>query len=380
MRTRASGSCSPMNGDSLARWPRRSGGVVSSAWSRPVRRLGSRPPSECLSPREAGARDRASGVARLVDRRRRRAGTRPVSGSCLRAPAAGGGDAGLRRRGLAAVVVTRGAQPAGDGKVSTAGDAVGGCQGGGARTSRVAMPLQSIWTPMRRRTTGSPTSCCLQIGRLTSPSVPGRHVARLVPHVPRSANPDARACRRSIRSASPRKGPSIGSPSRPRAPRARSRRSGDCRTGHGAELCRRHGRARRAPWCRESASDASAPGRSSPLETASPGFILATALWRLPMALSRAMSPFARRWCPARPTACLPDTPPPIPVAFITAHCALLEVGRLKRGERVLIHAAAGGVGLAAVQIAQRIGAEIIATCSSQEKRPTSSRLAYTTC
>ena len=41
----------------------------------------------------------------------------------------------------------------------------------------------------------------------------------------------------------------------------------------------------------------------------------------------------------------------------------------LKRGERVLIHAAAGGVGLAAVQIAQRAGAEIFATAGSDEKR-----------
>jgi len=58
-----------------------------------------------------------------------------------------------------------------------------------------------------------------------------------------------------------------------------------------------------------------------------------------------------------------------IPVAFVTAYCALVEVAKLKRGERVLIHAAAGGVGLAAVQIARRIGAEIIATCGSQEKK-----------
>ena len=45
-----------------------------------------------------------------------------------------------------------------------------------------------------------------------------------------------------------------------------------------------------------------------------------------------------------------------IPVAFATAHYALVTLARLKAGERVLIHAAAGGVGLAAVSIAQALG------------------------
>lgn len=58
-----------------------------------------------------------------------------------------------------------------------------------------------------------------------------------------------------------------------------------------------------------------------------------------------------------------------LPAALATAHFALVTQGRLARGERVLIHAAAGGVGLAAVQIAQRIGAEIFATAGSEEKR-----------
>lgn len=58
-----------------------------------------------------------------------------------------------------------------------------------------------------------------------------------------------------------------------------------------------------------------------------------------------------------------------IPIAFMTAHYALLELGRLRRDERVLIHAAAGGVGLAAVQLAQLQGAEIFATAGSEEKR-----------
>jgi acyl transferase domain-containing protein/acyl carrier protein len=58
-----------------------------------------------------------------------------------------------------------------------------------------------------------------------------------------------------------------------------------------------------------------------------------------------------------------------IPIAFLTAAYALEEVGRLAAGERILIHAAAGGVGLAAVQLAQRAGAEIFATAGTAEKR-----------
>src|SRR5262249_42111255 len=57
------------------------------------------------------------------------------------------------------------------------------------------------------------------------------------------------------------------------------------------------------------------------------------------------------------------------PIAFLTAHFALNHVGRMRAGERVLIHAAAGGVGLAAVRLAQLAGAEIFATAGSDEKR-----------
>ncbi|MFO1456201.1 MAG: type I polyketide synthase [Steroidobacteraceae bacterium] len=58
-----------------------------------------------------------------------------------------------------------------------------------------------------------------------------------------------------------------------------------------------------------------------------------------------------------------------LPIAFSTAQHALVELARLRRGERVLIHAAAGGVGLAAIQIARHIGAEVYATAGSAEKR-----------
>ncbi|MFN6445250.1 MAG: SDR family NAD(P)-dependent oxidoreductase [Nostoc sp. DedSLP05] len=53
-----------------------------------------------------------------------------------------------------------------------------------------------------------------------------------------------------------------------------------------------------------------------------------------------------------------------IPTAFLTAYYGLYQQAKLKSGERVLIHAAAGGVGQAAVQLAQRVGAEILATAS----------------
>ncbi|HVT99794.1 MAG TPA: SDR family NAD(P)-dependent oxidoreductase, partial [Acidobacteriaceae bacterium] len=56
-------------------------------------------------------------------------------------------------------------------------------------------------------------------------------------------------------------------------------------------------------------------------------------------------------------------------VAWLTAEYALCEVGGLKRGDRVLIHAAAGGTGLAAVHLCRKAGAEIIATAGSDRKR-----------
>jgi len=58
-----------------------------------------------------------------------------------------------------------------------------------------------------------------------------------------------------------------------------------------------------------------------------------------------------------------------IPIAFLTAYYSLNYLARLSRGDRVLIHAAAGGVGLAAVQLAKQAGAEIFATAGSPEKR-----------
>ncbi|XXY19856.1 type I polyketide synthase [Sorangium sp. So ce216] len=57
------------------------------------------------------------------------------------------------------------------------------------------------------------------------------------------------------------------------------------------------------------------------------------------------------------------------PAVFMTAWYGLYDLGRLRQGERVLIHSAAGGVGLAAIQLAQRVGAEVFATAGTDEKR-----------
>src|SRR5262249_23673364 len=58
-----------------------------------------------------------------------------------------------------------------------------------------------------------------------------------------------------------------------------------------------------------------------------------------------------------------------VPVALVTAEYPLFGGGRLGAGERVLIHAASGGVGLAAVELARRVGAEVFATAGSADKR-----------
>ena len=55
------------------------------------------------------------------------------------------------------------------------------------------------------------------------------------------------------------------------------------------------------------------------------------------------------------------------PVNYGTSYAALVVMGGLKEGERVLIHAAAGGVGISATQIAKRIGAEIFGTASASK-------------
>ncbi len=64
-----------------------------------------------------------------------------------------------------------------------------------------------------------------------------------------------------------------------------------------------------------------------------------------------------------------PEEAATIPMPFLSAEWGLRHAGELKAGERVLIHAATGGVGQAAVQIARAIGAEVFATAGSETKR-----------
>lgn len=78
--------------------------------------------------------------------------------------------------------------------------------------------------------------------------------------------------------------------------------------------------------------------------------------------------------CPASSAARIPanmsfETAASIPVVYCTAYYGLVELGRLCEDEKVLIHAAAGGVGQAAIQLAKMLGAEIFATVGSPEKK-----------
>lgn len=57
-----------------------------------------------------------------------------------------------------------------------------------------------------------------------------------------------------------------------------------------------------------------------------------------------------------------------LPVVFVTGYCALYDIANIQKGETVLIHAAAGGVGQACIQLAQLRGAEVYATVGSIEK------------
>ncbi|MGC2167877.1 MAG: zinc-binding dehydrogenase [Acidimicrobiales bacterium] len=57
-----------------------------------------------------------------------------------------------------------------------------------------------------------------------------------------------------------------------------------------------------------------------------------------------------------------------VPTAYGTAHDSLFEFGRLAKGETALIHAGASGVGIAAIQMAKRAGATVLATASSDER------------
>jgi len=83
----------------------------------------------------------------------------------------------------------------------------------------------------------------------------------------------------------------------------------------------------------------------------------------------------AERWAvPAERTWLIPDgvgmaEAAALPISFGTAHHCLFTRGMLRQGETVLIQAAAGGVGLAAVQLASQAGATVIAVVSGTQRR-----------
>lgn len=91
------------------------------------------------------------------------------------------------------------------------------------------------------------------------------------------------------------------------------------------------------------------------------------------VALNAAGSHAARRAVPAAMTWPIPAgldaaRAACVPVAFGTAQECLFTAGNLAEGQTVLVHAGAGGVGVAAIQLAKQAGATVIATASSDEK------------
>ncbi|PZV05952.1 MAG: beta-ketoacyl synthase [Cyanobium sp.] len=68
------------------------------------------------------------------------------------------------------------------------------------------------------------------------------------------------------------------------------------------------------------------------------------------------------------PAAMTPEVGASVTTAFLTAHYGLVDLAGLQPGETVLIHAAAGGVGQAALQVARRCGARILATASAAKQ------------
>ncbi|MEJ7594159.1 MAG: SDR family NAD(P)-dependent oxidoreductase [Planctomycetaceae bacterium] len=70
-----------------------------------------------------------------------------------------------------------------------------------------------------------------------------------------------------------------------------------------------------------------------------------------------------------RPRKLTPVQAAAIPLSYVTAWYTLCHLARMTSGETVLIHSAAGGVGSAAIQLARRVGAKVIATAGTKEKR-----------
>jgi len=87
------------------------------------------------------------------------------------------------------------------------------------------------------------------------------------------------------------------------------------------------------------------------------------AQWMMPLAC------VPETWLQSKPAALGFEEAATVPVAFTVAYHALVHEARLRRGETVLIHSGCGGVGLAAIQIARRLSARIMATAGTEAKR-----------
>ena len=94
--------------------------------------------------------------------------------------------------------------------------------------------------------------------------------------------------------------------------------------------------------------------------------------WRVTLRLT------SGSWCTSPPHLTF-EGAATIPVAFATAQYSLHTLGRVQRGEQILIHSATGGVGLAAVQLALKAGAIVFATAGLTEKRELLSALGVPT-
>src|SRR6476659_3277160 len=74
-----------------------------------------------------------------------------------------------------------------------------------------------------------------------------------------------------------------------------------------------------------------------------------------------------RRLSQSSPGHSISPTGAPVPVCALTAHQALFDAAELLAGQTILIHAAAGGVGSMAVQLAKSHGAKVIGTASGAD-------------
>ncbi|RYP89225.1 hypothetical protein DL769_000149 [Monosporascus sp. CRB-8-3] len=74
------------------------------------------------------------------------------------------------------------------------------------------------------------------------------------------------------------------------------------------------------------------------------------------------------RYCERIPGSLSFEDSAAMPIIFATAAASLFKIGGLQKGQSVLIHSACGGVGLAAIQLARMVGAEIYTTVGSEEK------------